>query len=141
MCATTHAALRTRRPSRQLRPSSVFPRLLFLSRCDDALGKSDRWGGDGGGKSLEFSRPVRRAPPAPTDAAAGHGAEHRGEDLADVFKAPIDKALPFLASLQAELPRIGSDLAEMPSLTTPKQPRCKARLSPTTASNIACSRL
>ena len=30
----------------------------------------------------EFSRLVRRAPPAPTDTAAGHGAEHRGEDLA-----------------------------------------------------------
>ena len=115
LCATTLAALRTRRPSRQLRPSSVLPRLLFLSRCDDALGKSDRWGGDGGGKSLEFSRPVRRAPPAPTDAAAGHGAEHRGEDLADVFKALIDKALPFLASLQAELPRFDIILTRCPA--------------------------
>ena len=38
LCATTLAALRTRRPSRQLRPSSVLPRLLFLSRCDDGLG-------------------------------------------------------------------------------------------------------
>ena len=103
LCATTLAALRTRRPSRQLRPSSVLPRLLFLSRCDDALGKSDRWGGDGGGKSLEFSRPVRRAPPAPTDAAsAGHGAEHRGEDLADVFKALIDKAFKTLSDNYVE---------------------------------------
>ena len=59
-------------------------------------------GGDGGGESLDFSRPVRRAPPAPADAAAGHGAEHRGEDLADVFKALIDKAFKTLSDNYVE---------------------------------------